>query len=397
MIQERRLLVVTESMGVGGTESHLLRLLPRLSASGWKSAVFCVSGRGERADELESRGVEVSCAQRAETQSIIGRRPTRILHAAGGLFWFIRRWHPQIAHFYLPGPYLIGAPIAIAQQVPLKIMSRRSLSVYQQNWPMVAGIERALHRQMDALIGPSGAVVSQLLEEGAPEAKVRLIYNGIEAKEPLATRAASRRELGIDENALVGIVVANLIHYKGHQDLIKGLGQVGPQLPPNWLVLLVGRDEGLGTKLKLLAGNEGIAGHIRFLGQRSDVPCLLSAADFGLLTSHEEGFSNFILESMAAELPMIVTAVGGNPEAVVNEETGLVIPTHNPGAIGSAVLRLACKPELRMRLGAAGRDRVIRKFSLDRCAAAHAELYEELLGNVEHFPPQARVDSQYVQ
>ena len=82
---------------------------------------------------------------------------------------------------------------------------------------------------------------------------------------------------------------------------------------------------------------------------------------------------------MGAALPMIVTAVGGNPEAVVNDETGLVVPVHNPGAIGEAVLRLARDPELRQRLGAAGRDRVMREFLLDRCVAAHAELYEEQL------------------
>ena len=242
--------MVTESLGVGGTESHLLRLLPYFSTSSWNVAVFCMSGRGERADELESRGVEVFCTQRGEAKSINGRRPTRILRAAGGLSWFIRRWHPQIAHFYLPGPYLIGAPIAIAQQVPLKIMSRRSLSLYQQNWPMVARLERLLHGRMDVVVGNSRAVVAQLISEGVPERKVRLIYNGIEVSEPLTDRSAARRDLGLDEHALVGVVVANLIHYKGHQDLLNGLGAVARYLPTSWQILLVGWDQGLGDKLK---------------------------------------------------------------------------------------------------------------------------------------------------
>ena len=144
-------------------------------------------------------------------------------------------------------------------------------------------------------------------------------------------------------------------------------------------MLLAGRDEGQGIKLQGLAQGAGIAENIQFLGQRADVDRLLTAADFGLLTSHEEGFSNVVLEGMAAGLPMIVTDVGGNSEAVVNGETGIVIPAHDPNAIGEAVLRLANDAELRKRLGAAGRVRVKQEFSLEKCVTAHAELYDRLL------------------
>lgn len=382
MALERRLLVIAETLGVGGTESHLLRVLPRLVALGWKTVVFCLSERGELADELEARGMEVISTTSAARQNSGRRNPLSVTLAANKLFWFMRQWQPQIAHFYLPAPYVIGAPIAIARGIPVKIMSRRSLYDYQRNWPAVARFERVLHKRMDALVGNSRAVVAQLNSENVPKGKVRLIYNGVEVSEPLPPRSEARRALGLDENALVGVIVANLIQYKGHQDLITGLGQVARQLPSPWEILVAGRDHGLRAELESLAEKEQIAGHVKFLGQRYDVPRLLAAADFGLLTSHEEGFSNVVLESMAAALPMIVTDVGGNPEAVVNEQTGLVVPAHNPGAIGEAVLRLARAPELRKRFGAAGRDRVKQEFSIDRCVAAHADLYEELLAKV---------------
>ena len=141
---ERRLLVVTESLGVGGTESHLLRLLPRLSDLGWHVAVFCLSSRGERAVELEASNIEVVSTRRSLGEDGARRHPKRIARTAGSLFYFIRHWRPWIAHFYLPGPYVIGAPIALTQRVPVKVMSRRSLSDYQQNWPMVGRIERVL-------------------------------------------------------------------------------------------------------------------------------------------------------------------------------------------------------------------------------------------------------------
>ena len=383
MSPERRLLVVTESLGVGGTESHLIRVLPRLAARGWKVAIFCLSERGKRAQQIEAAGVEVF----ARSQLAIHKKsllyPAHIALASGKLFSLMRRWRPDIAHFYLPGPYLVGALLAIATHTPIKIMSRRSLSRYQQNWPTVGRMERFLHGRMDVLIGNSRAVVGELMAEGVPETKVRLIYNGIEVAEPLLDQSEARRELGLDQDALVGVVVANLIHYKGHRELIKGLAQIAQHLPSPWRILLAGRDYGLRAELEALAEERGIAGNLQFLGERSDVSRLLVAADFGLLTSREEGFSNVILEGMAAGLPMIVTAVGGNPEAVLDERTGLVVSPNDPKAIGEAVLRLARAPDLQKRFGAAGRSRVEQEFSIDRCVAAYEELYEELLAKVQ--------------
>jgi glycosyltransferase involved in cell wall biosynthesis len=295
----------------------------------------------------------------------------------------MRRWRPQIAHFYLPGPYLIGTHVAIAARIPIKIMSRRSLSDYQRNWPLVAKLERRLHTKMDAVIGNSRAVVRQLIEEGIPESKVRLIYNGIEVSPVLPDRNEARRALGLDSDTLVGVVIANLIHYKGHRELVRGLSHLEQELPANWRILVAGRDHGIRAELEELAAARGISHRIQFLGEYSDIPRLLAAVDFGLLTSREEGFSNVILEGMAAGLAMIVTDVGGNAEAVLHGETGFVVPPRNPKAIGDAILELARNPEQRKRFGAAARKRIEKEFSIDKCVKAHADLYEEMLDKIE--------------
>ena len=376
----RRLLIVTESLGIGGTESHLIRTLPRLADAGWNVATFCLTERGERAGQVEEAGVKVIAAPRvAKQKGSILRYPAHVTLAVNRLYWLMRRWRPQIAHFYLPGPYLIGAHVALAVGTPIKVMSRRSLSTYQQNWPTVARLERSLHEKMDAVIGNSRAVVNELLEEGIPRAKIRLIYNGIKLVRPVPDRAVSRASLGLSDDTLVGVVVANLIHYKGHRELVRGLSHVAANLSSPWRVLVAGRDHGLRAELEALAAARGISDHVQFIGEHADIPSLLAAADFGLLTSREEGFSNVILEAMSAGLPMIVTDVGGNPEAVINGETGYVVPPCNPKAISDAILRLACNPALRKRLGAAGRKRVEQEFSIERCVQAHAELYQELL------------------
>ena len=381
---DHRLLVVTESLGVGGTESHLIRTLPRLAASGWSVVTFCLTERGERAAQVEAAGVEVAASPRlARRKGSFLRYPAHVALATNNLYWLMRRSRPHIAHFYLPGPYLIGANVAIAARIPIKIMSRRSLSDYQRNWPLVARLERRLHAKMDAVIGNSRAVVRQLIEEGIPESKVRLIYNGIEVSPVLPDRNEARKALGLDNNTLVGVVIANLINYKGHRELIEGLSHIEWELPGDWRILLVGRDHGIRSELEALSTTCGISHRIRFLGQRSDIPALLAAADFGLLTSREEGFSNVILEGMAAGLAMVVTDVGGNAEAVLHGETGFVVPPRNPKAIGDAILELARNPEQRKRFGAAARKRVENEFSIDKCVKAHADLYEEMLDKIE--------------
>ena len=379
-----RLLVVTESFGVGGTESHLIRTLPRLVEYGWSVATFCLTERGERAEQVEAVGVEVSAAPRlAGRKGSFLRYPAHVAFATNKLYWLMRRWRPQIAHFYLPGPYLIGANVAIAARTPIKIMSRRSLSDYQRNWPLVARLERRLHARMDAVIGNSRAVVRQLIDEGIPEDKVRLIYNGIEVSPVLPDRREARQSFGLDDDTLVGVVIANLIPYKGHRELIGTLSHVERELPGPWRILLVGRDQGIQSELEALATRCGVSHRIRFLGQRSDIPTLLAASDFGILTSHEEGFSNVILESMAAGVAMIVTNVGGNAEAVIHNETGLVVPPRDPKAIGDAIVKLARDPEQRRRFDAAARKRVEKEFSIEKCIKAHADLYEEMLEKLE--------------
>jgi glycosyltransferase involved in cell wall biosynthesis len=154
-------------------------------------------------------------------------------------------------------------------------------------------------------------------------------------------------------------------------------------LPSNWRILVAGRDHGIRADLEALAAARGISHRIQFLGEYSDIPGLLAAADFGLLTSREEGFSNVILEGMAAGLAMIVTNVGGNAEAVVHGETGFVVRPRDPTAISDAIVTLARDPEARKRFGAAGRKRVEEEFSIDKCVKAHLDLYEEMLDRAE--------------
>jgi len=98
-----------------------------------------------------------------------------------------------------------------------------------------------------------------------------------------------------------------------------------------------------------------------------------------LAPTRNEGFSNAVLESMASGLPMVVTDMGGNAEAVINGETGIVVPPEDPAALGAAILRLAHDPELRRVMGERAKKRALHEFSFRKSVDRYCVLYEELL------------------
>jgi glycosyltransferase involved in cell wall biosynthesis len=154
---------------------------------------------------------------------------------------------------------------------------------------------------------------------------------------------------------------------------------VAGALPAPWRLLCAGRDTGIGAGLGARARELGLGASVEWLGERADVHGLLAASDLGVLPSHQEGFSNSVLEGMAAGLPMVVTAVGGNVEAVEDGVSGVLVPPRDPAALGAAILGLARDPERRGRLGAAARQRATGVFSQDACVARYVRLYTALI------------------
>jgi glycosyltransferase involved in cell wall biosynthesis len=379
-----RILFVTESFDVGGTETHLLDLLPELKDRGFDVAAFCFTRKGSRADRLESVGIPVYAASQIGDSKRSLLTPVRLAGGAARLFRLIRRFRPSIVHFFLPGAYLPGGPVALAAGVPIKIMSRRSLNDYQRGWPGAATAEKFLHRRMDMLLGNARAITQELIQEGVPENKVKLIYNGAHVPAMATTKKEARAALDIDEHAFVSVVVANLLPYKGHLDLIAALIEIADELPQPWTVLLVGRDGGSRAEIEGAIVQGGLAKHVRLLGERNDVPHILAAADVGILTpTRNEGLSNAILELMAAGLPMVVTDIGGNAEVVIDGQTGLVVPARNPKRLGDAVLNLAQDPKRREAMGDAARKRLAEQFCLTTCVERYCALYEDLLAQTK--------------
>ena len=386
----RKILYVIDCLDRGGAEQHLALLAPRLKALGWQPVIFCLRRAGVRASELREAGIEVVAPPVEMPEGLAGallRLPLFTL-AAIKLLLVMLRQRPAIAHFFLPAAYLIGAPLARLARVPVRLMSRRSLNRYSQNRPFARRREMALHRNITGVLANSRAIVRELVdEEGCRKEKLGLIYNGVDLTK-FEGISCNRGKAGASQRRLRFIIVANLIAYKGHADLLDGLAAVCDRLPDAWELQCVGRDDGCLAALEDQARQLGISGHVKFPGERTGIPDLLAQSDIGILCSHEEGFSNAILEGMAAGLPMVVTDVGGNAEGVVHEKTGFVVPARNPDKLGAAILSLANDPKGRRKMGQAGRKRAMACFDIDACVTRYVRLYEALLrgeslGNVD--------------
>ena len=382
---DRSILFVIGSLGIGGAERHVTNVAIALKRRGWAPAIFVMSSGGPLSAVLEQNAVPIHAAVIPRWVDNIANDRLRarigLVMTAWALWMLLWRSRPQVLHFFLPAAYIVGGIVSLFSPVRHKIMSRRSMNHYQANHLLFGKLERRLHPKMSAILANSLAVKNNLVSEGVSPEKIGLIYNGIDIAAFKATKdGQSLRDLeGIQEQTLVMTMVANLIPYKGHKDLLLALGAVKDSLPTGWLLLCVGRDDGIEAELRSLATSLGIADSVRFLGSRTDIANILSLSDIGLLTSHEEGFSNSVLECMAAGVPMIVTDVGGNAEAVVDGVTGVVVPARSPARLGEAVLALL-DPEKRAELGERGRERVLNLFSLDACIDQYEDVYCTVAG-----------------
>ena len=212
-----------------------------------------------------------------------------------------------------------------------------------------------------------------------PPARVVRIYNGIDASkfERRCDRAEARRRLGLPTEGIVIGGVGRLDQAKGFGFLLDAVAML-PRSQPPAVVALAGEGP-LRESLQARAAELGIGDRLRFLGFCADVRIVYEALDIFVLPSLCEALPYALLEAMAARLPAIGTRVGGVPEMIVEGETGLLVPPRDAKALAGALRRLIDLPELRERMGQAGRERVIRHFDEKEMVRQTIRVYRDLL------------------
>ena len=377
----KKILYVIGSLEVGGAEKHLLSIALSMKRLGYRIELFVLEPGGPLAVNYAEASIPIfSPVSGDHIKKITKNKKVLAYYRAVLAFlclvktFYVRR--PDIAHFFLPTAYIIGGAASLFYPLSKRIMSRRSLNFYQEKSSYVACIERFLHRKMNYICANSKAVLNDLKGEGVTEDKLKLIYNGIDVESFLKIRRPlTRLELDIGKDDVVFVITANLIPYKGHRDLIEAFALIkGKMNRQNWKLIFIGRDDGIGENLKKRAEQCGIRKNLVFLGGHKEVSSILNIADVGILSSHEEGFSNAILEYMASSLPVVVTNVGGNSEAVINNKTGFVVDAHSPEQLAEKLLEIY-NIENRREIGKSAYSRVKKYFSKKECVSSYLELY----------------------
>jgi glycosyltransferase involved in cell wall biosynthesis len=381
-----RIVYLITSLEVGGSERQLANLLEGLPSDTYEKHVVCLSGFGAMEQRVRAAAHELYDLRYPRLRVQGALRPGR-LPAAGLVFprlvRLLRRIRPDILHTLIPVCNVIGAVCSKLARVPHIVCTRLSLGDYRDKNPLMARLENWTDPLFELVHCKSRGIMEDVVRrEPIPPAKIRIVYNGlrVEPYQQPVNRPALRAQLGIPAGARVIGSVANLHPYKGHVDIVQAAAQVLATLPDTYF-LFVGRPAGAEDQVRAEAQRLGLADRVIPAGERPDVAALLQCMDVFVLASHEEGFSNAVLEAMASRLPVVATALGGNLEQVADGVTGYLVPSKSPGQLAEKFIALLQDETLRTRMGEAGFARVQELFSYPAMIAGMEQFYREVMQN----------------
>ncbi|AGB45212.1 glycosyltransferase [Mesorhizobium sp. ESP6-5] len=395
----RKVLFVVGTLDLGGTESQLVLLATELKKRGWNVEVFALSQGGVLAETLHRAGVRISygfhratpsrtsISATAEAKSSFAPKTRPSLKAmlvlgAAVTSLVIRTalTRPRVVHAFLPLTNFLGALAGRFALAPLVITSRRGLGNHQERWPRLKRMDRIANRLSHVVVANSHAVAADMAaRDGYDIDRVRVIANGLDLGrfDHIGRRRGDmRRHLGLEADDVGIVIVANLIPYKGHGDLINAFA-LASKSRPKLRLFVAGQDRGIGPGLNDQAERLGIGSKVRLLGLQNDVPSLLAGMDIGVIASHEEGFCNALMEKLAAGLPVVATNVGGNPEAVAGMPGCVLVMPRDPTDLARGLLAVidqlpepAADREFRQRM-------MRERYSVGSMVDAYERLYIE--------------------
>lgn len=286
----------------------------------------------------------------------------------------MKRARCLLVHFHDAHSAAVGLAADFLTKVPVRVISRRVDFSLGKNY-----FSRLKYtKNIDSIVAVSEGVKKVLIEGSIDPSIIEVVPDGIDfsAFEEKVSSDHLRRELSFGpDDYLVGIV-AHLADHKGHKYLIQAT-RILKERAPKIKVVIVGEGP-LRMELDKQVRETQVEDMVFFLGFREDIPQILASLDSFALSSYLEGMGSSILDAMASRLPVVATQVGGIPEVVINEETGLLVPPRKPAALAKAILRLYEDRDLASRLGQRGYEMVHQKFSAGAMAKKVIDLYERL-------------------
>ncbi len=366
---------IIHRLGIGGLENGLVNLVNRIPPERYRHVIICLKDATEFGQRIQRKDVRVICLHRKDGQDFA---------MFASLFHLLRELKPDIVH--------TRNLAALECQLPAWLAGVRHRIHGEHGWDVYdpGGVNRKyqwLRRAFRPLVHRYIPLSLQLKDYltakvGVPEHKIRHICNGVdtEAFHPAEGSRAAMEDCAFpapDQWVLFG-TVGRMHGVKDQMTLVRAFLRL-LQTRPEAKVRLVLVGEGPLREQALSALREAGAEELAWLpGERTDVAALLRGLDVFVLPSLAEGISNSILEAMATGLPVIATAVGGNPELVVDGVTGRLVEAGNPVAMANVLAEYLDNRSLIRSHGSQGLRRVVSHFSLDAMVNRYLAVYDEL-------------------
>lgn len=366
----RSIFFYTDSRVLGGAENAMFMLLESLDRESWLPTLLLDDAPG--VEPLRERAALLGVAVRLVEPLPLGLAGAR---RVAPMVRLLRAEEPAVFHAHMSSPVACkwGLAAAVLARVPA-VVGTVQVGGYEPPNRSAYWQLRTLSRGVDRYLAVSRDIARELVEKLAwPAGKVEVAYNAVDlGRWEVEAPPGLRAELGAADRPLI-LTPARLDAQKGHVFLLEAMTRV-----PEAVLALAG-DGPERQRLEELAQQLGVAGRVRFLGRREDVPELLAACDVFALPSLYEGSSLAVLEAMAAGRAIVSSAIGGTDELIDDGRSGLLTPPGDAGALAGALRRLLADGELREGLAAAARERVERDLTRERLAARVTGAYEELL------------------
>ena len=368
--QPRRVMLMTDEMEVGGSQRQIVQLALGLKARGVTCAVLYFINPSFLVEQLQAAGIKTI---RVNKTARVDPGFVRRLRQA------IRAWAPDVVHCYSFTAELWGAiacRLLPARERPVLISSvRGTYEWYGRNqWRM----KRWVSSQSASIISNSREGAEYAARQMHwPMHHFHVVHNGVSVTEPDAARVDLLRQHYLQNtfDTLV-LFVGRLVEHKNLPRLLQAFAQVVKQRPRTRL-LLAGSGP-LHDALAAQIGQLGLQDHALLLGEQSEVPALMEAADLVVLPSLREGLSNVVLEAMALGRAVLSTPVGGIPQAIDNGRHGVLVEPTDTDALALALLTLIDDPALRERLGRAAQHKVLEQYSPPAMVSAMLKEYSRV-------------------
>lgn len=376
-----RILHVVDNMGKGGLENGVANLIERLDPDTFEHVVCVMRHLGFNSDRLPRDRARVVQIRKPEGGSRF---------QLASMLRVIRSSAPDIVHTR-NWATIEGVLAARLAGVRGLVHGEHGLDTGEDThepWRRKA-FRRVAYELADRVLCVSHQLRNvHSARTGFSANRITVVHNGADMKRfafSSSVRESARRELGIAETDFCIGCVGNLTPVKDYATLFRAIGIVANQRR-NWRLLIFGDGPERAKYEQMVNERPEWAGRVSFQGLSNRIPEFLNALDVYVLTSLTEGISNSLLEAMATSLPVVITDTGGNPEVVVDNESGLLFPIRDAARLADHLQMLEANPDMRLRLGQQAVRRIRQSFSIDSMVQSYSDIYCSLL-------PQARVVS----